>query len=984
MMKTLSKFFNLSFVVIGLLLLSGCNNDDDNNGGGGPGPGDSELSGDITEDTTLDPSVTYTITGVTQVQDGVTLTIPAGTEIVSEVSSSPADAYYLAVLQGGSIDIQGTPSDPVIMRSNGNAGSWGGLVICGNATTTAGANAIAEVGGLSYGGNNDTDDSGSINYLIIRDAGAQINPTSQYNGLSLYAVGSQTSITNVGIINGADDGIEFFGGTVDASNIYLENNQDDAIDWTEGWDGTLSNSLVSNNNANFSTAVEADGQNNNPKLINLTAISATGGTGIQIKNDSGATIEGLTMTGFDNDVTLDFPDGAPVANLRIFEETGGDEISYSINSEGVAVDSEGDPVVFATSPTNAGDFGWATDPNIGDDNVLPTNITTDLQLDPSIQYRIIGASLVNNGATLTIPAGTEIVSDSGTANYLAVLQGGDIEIGGTALNPVVMRSSDGGDWGGLLICGNATTTAGVNAIAEVGGLVYGGNDDMDDSGSVEYLILRNTGAQINADSQFNGLSLYAVGSETTIDNVAVIDGKDDGIEFFGGTVNATNFYAENIQDDAVDWTEGWNGTLSTVLVSNTIANFSTAIEADGENNNPTINNFTAISSTGGTGIQIKNDSGATINGITMTGFDNDATLDFPDGAPVSNLKLFDQDGDEIVYSIDGNGEAVDSEGDPVVFASSNTNASNFAWATDDIDGGQLPANITGELTLDAGLIYTISGAVLVNDGAILNIPAGTEIVSDAGTANYLAVLKGGKINITGSAADPVVMRVEGNQGNWGGLLICGNATTTAGVDAIAEVGGLVYGGTDDEDDSGSIDYLVLRNTGAQINADSQFNGLSLYAVGSETVISNVAVVDGLDDGIEFFGGTVSATNFYAQNIQDDSVDWTEGWNGTLTNTFVKLTIANYSTAIEADGENNNPTLVNFTAETDVAGIGIQIKNDSGCTITGLTLSGFNPQFDFADGAPLSNCIVDGANADETANYNTSETVEADFDWVPAN
>ena len=172
---------------------------------------------------------------------------------------------------------------------------------------------------------------------------------------------------------------------------------------------------------------------------------------------------------------------------------------------------------------------------------------------------------VASGVTLTIPAGTQMVANGGNDNYLAILQGGQIDIQGTAADPVVMRSS-GGAWGGLLLCGNATTTAGTNVTAEVAGLVYGGTDDADSSGSIEYLILRDAGAQINADSQYNGLSLYAVGSGTTIDNVAIINGTDDGIEFFGGTVSASNIYLENNEDDAIDWTEGWNGTLSTAYV----------------------------------------------------------------------------------------------------------------------------------------------------------------------------------------------------------------------------------------------------------------------------------------------------------------------------------------------------------------------------------------------------------------------------------
>ncbi|MEB3347650.1 hypothetical protein U6A24_19390 [Aquimarina gracilis] len=602
----------------------------------------------------------------------------------------------------------------------------------------------------------------------------------------------------------------------------------------------------------------------------------------------------------------------------------------------------------------------------GNPDELSGIITANLTLDPSIQYKITGTVTVASGVTLTIPAGTEIVSETGTDKYLAILKGADIDIQGTATNPVIMRSNgQAGAWGGLVICGDATTTEGTDAVAEVGGLIYGGTNDTDSSGNIDYLIIRDAGAQINADSQFNGLTLYAVGSGTTIDNVGIINGTDDGVEFFGGTVSVTNIYLENNEDDAVDWTEGWNGTLTNGYVTNTISDFSTAIEADGVNNNPTLVNFTAISSTGGTAIQLKNDSGATINGLTLTGFDT--SFDFRDSAPASNLQIDGADADT----------AADA-----VFSSSSTNASLFAWVINAGSGSDtlLPATISSDLTLEASVEYIVNGPVLVSNGATLTIPAGTRIVSESGTANYVAVLKGASINIQGTMTDPVVM--ESNDGAaWGGLLICGNATTTEGVDAIAEVGGLVYGGNVDNDNSGNINYLILKNTGAQINADSQFNGLTLYAVGSETTISNVAVIGGSDDGVEFFGGTVSVTNFYAENLEDDAVDWTEGWNGTLTNAFVNITIADFSTAIEADGVNNNPTLVNFTAVSTMGGTGIQIKNDSGCTINGLTLTGFDTQFDFRDSAPASNLQADGANADEATSYTTSTTEAADFAWA---
>ena len=636
-MKTLSKF--LSFLFITGLLSTSCSSDDDTTSN--PNPVDpSELNGIINEDLTLDPSVEYKITGTVTVAQGATLTIPAGTEIVSNVGVE----NYLAVLKGADIDIQGTATNPVIMRANGQAGAWGGLVICGDATTTEGTDAIAEVGGLIYGGTNDADSSGNIDYLIIRDAGAQINADSQFNGLTLYAVGSGTTIDNVAIINGTDDGVEFFGGTVSVTNIYLENNEDDAVDWTEGWNGTLTNGYVTNTIVDFSTAIEADGVNNNPTLVNFTAISSTGGTAIQIKNDSGATINGLTLTGFDT--SFDFRDSAPASNLQI---------------DGADADTA-DDAVFSSSSTNASLFAWVIDAGIGSGNVLPATISSDLTLDASVAYEISGPVLVSNGATLTIPAGTTITSESGTANYLAVLKGASIDIQGTMTNPVVMESNDGEAWGGLLICGDATTTEGVDAIAEVGGLVYGGTNDADNSGTINYLVLKNTGAQINADSQFNGLTLYAVGNGTTITNVAVIGGSDDGVEFFGGTVNLTNFYAENLEDDAVDWTEGWNGTLTNAFVNITIADFSTAIEADGVNNNPTLVNFTAVSTTGGTGIQIKNNSGATINGLSLTGFDTQ--FDFRDSAPASNLQADGADANEAT-----------------TYSTSTTTAADFAWAT---------------------------------------------------------------------------------------------------------------------------------------------------------------------------------------------------------------------------------------------------------------------------------------------------------------
>ncbi|WP_282016478.1 hypothetical protein [Marinifilum flexuosum] len=621
----------LGLLILAMPILSSCSDSDDPIIPVDPvleALANGELAGKLPESVTL-TAARYNLTGAFTVPEGVTLTIPAGTQIIADTAGTEV---FIGVLMGGKININGTSSNPVIMSSeNGNPGDWGGLTICGKATTTAGANAEAEVGGFIYGGNNDADNSGSINYLVIKGTGAQINPESQYNGVSFYAVGSATTVKNVAVINGSDDGVEFFGGTVSVENLFLQNNEDDAIDWTEGWNGTVKNAYVEHTIEGFSTVVEADKDNKNPKIENLTAVSTVGGTALQFKKQSGATITGLSLTGYTT--ILDMKDDGPLSNVII---------------EGVEADGLKSYAGAATVDVSGWDWTDTTPVDgvnaLVDGGTLNGLLSSSATLNADTEYKLTGSFIIGDGATLTIPAGTKIIADAaGTEVYIAVLMGGKININGTADNPVVISSADAnpGDWGGLTICGKATTTAGENAEAEVGGFIYGGTTDNDNSGSINYLVIKGTGAQINSESQYNGVSLYAVGSETTIENVAVINGADDGIEFFGGTVSASNLYLENNEDDSVDWTEGWNGKVTNAYISHTIEGFSTVFEGDKVNNNPQFENITAISTVGGTALQFKKQSGGSITGLYLDGYDVD--LDMKDEASenenVNNVQI---------------------------------------------------------------------------------------------------------------------------------------------------------------------------------------------------------------------------------------------------------------------------------------------------------------------------------------------------------
>ncbi len=607
MKKTLLKVFGLLFLAS--VAMTSCKDDDD--------PTENEktieniekgvLSGTLEEDYTLDAYTAYNLTGYLIVDNGATLTIPAGTQITAAAGGTDV---YIAIMMGAKIEINGSASSPVVMSSpNAEPGDWGGLTICGKGITTEGENVTAEVGDFKYGGTDSTDDSGSISYLVIKGTGAQINTESQYNGVSFYAVGSGTSVSNVAVINGSDDGVEFFGGAVSATNLFLQNNEDDAIDWTEGWSGSVTNAYVEHTIEDFSTVLEADGVNNNPTITNLTAVATTTGTALQFKKNSGATITGLSLTGYST--SIDMKDDGSLENVIIEDETADTTKSYNA-----------DPTVDPSSWT------WI-DAELVEVEELTGNVTGDVTLDASVTYRLTGSYIVQDGASLTIPAGTKIHADNGgTDVYIAVLMGGEIYINGSSDNPVVIASDLGqpGDWGGLTICGKGVSTSGTDVEAEVGGFIYGGTDNTDNSGSVTNLVIIGTGAQINEESQYNGVTLYTVGSGTTLENIAVFNGADDGIEFFGGAAEVTNMYVEDCEDDAIDWTEGWSGSITNTYIKHTIEDFSTAFEGDKANNNPVFTNVTAISTTGGTALQFKKQSGATITGLHMEGYDIDLDM----------------------------------------------------------------------------------------------------------------------------------------------------------------------------------------------------------------------------------------------------------------------------------------------------------------------------------------------------------------------
>ncbi len=293
----------------------------------------SDFKGDVKsgEKVTLDASKVYKLTGGVHVKDGGQLIIPAGTRI----ESTGGTAAYVTVEQGGKIFANGTASAPVIFTSPAaTPGSWGGIVIAGKAPINKGTSASAEVGNTTYGGTVPNDNSGSLNYVRIEYSGALFSGEKEFNGLSLFAVGNGTTISNISILNGADDGIEFFGGTVNVSNIISVGNEDDAFDWTEGYKGTATN-IYAKRRANGigNRGIEADNSSNNhdadprsnPTIKNATFIGAAGGEsdGIKLRVGTYATIDNVVLSNwatglnFEHDATVSYFNGTgKITNVK--------------------------------------------------------------------------------------------------------------------------------------------------------------------------------------------------------------------------------------------------------------------------------------------------------------------------------------------------------------------------------------------------------------------------------------------------------------------------------------------------------------------------------------------------------------------------------------------------------------------------------------------------------------------------------------------
>ena len=302
-----------------------------------------------------------------------------------------------------------------------------------------------------------------------------------------------------------------------------------------------------------------------------------------------------------------------------------------------------------------------------DDNVcvLSGVITENFTMTADNVYLLRGGVFIGDDLsqnTLIIEPGTTIYGESNSDGMLIVRRNAKILAEGTVDEPIVFTSSKNlgsrtrGDWGGLILNGNAPINSCgdqefCEAQGEGGTGLYGGNDPDDDSGVLKYVRIEFAGTLVSPDNELNGLALQGVGANTTLDFIQIHMNADDGVEFFGGNANIKHLVVSGVGDDALDWTDGWQGNAQYVVLQQHLDAGDNGIEADnnGENNivtpmsNPTLANMTIIGSGGASsdiGALLREGTGAFIANSLIYGW-GDASLDVDGDATWANADLGD-------------------------------------------------------------------------------------------------------------------------------------------------------------------------------------------------------------------------------------------------------------------------------------------------------------------------------------------------------
>ncbi len=282
---------------------------------------------------------------------------------------------------------------------------------------------------------------------------------------------------------------------------------------------------------------------------------------------------------------------------------------------------------------------------------------------------------------------------------------------------------------------------------------------------------------------------------------------------------------------------------------------------------------------------------------------------------------------------------------------SGTISTNTTWTCDHIYELRASADGSGPVFVAAGTVLTIQPGTLVRGqvrdgtrscagGAMAGMTCTSDAMCTGGTCMTaqqgvaLVVTRGARLDAVGTAERPIVFTSSNTgsataprAGDWGGVVLLGSAPTNFGageptIEGLPPTsGGGAYGGADAASNCGHLSYVRIEYAGFVFGRNNELNGLTVGGCGTGTQLDHVQVYKGLDDGIEFFGGSVNAHHLVVVATGDDSLDWDFGFTGNVQFFIAQQrNVSGEDRCIEADNHPtaydnaplSNPNVYNFT------------------------------------------------------------------------
>ena len=822
-------------------------------------------AGNITSNTTWYSDTIYTLDGYVYVKNNATLTIQAGTIIKGGLSARKST---LIITRNGMINAQGTENSPIVFTSSSNVGSrapgdWGGIVILGKAiinrptdcSTCPGATVAAGETGIQnaiegdldntggdglYGGTDNNHNAGILRYVRLEYGGVVITPGNEINGLTMGGLGKATQIDHIQVTQANDDGFEWFGGNVDGKYLVSNRNIDDDFDtdfgftgkiqfgicmrdsnWYDIGSGPTTNGFESDNDGSGTEAQPFT----DPTFSNMTIIGPlANGTVLSTSTSfqNGLRLRRNSSTSVFNSVVMGWADGLFIDGARSGNKHQNDTLLFKNN-----ILAGNLRAVNNSSLPNAGSartkiYSQANDSILSASGVLtaPFNYTNPNYMPATGSPALSGASFT--GAK---------ISDA-------------------FFTPTSYRGAVGGSndwtkcWCNFNPQNSAYTTAPVNNMP----ITYDAGKDSTICSSKSLVIGQSlTGPYKYSWTPSTGLSSATAARPTASPSV-------------------TTKYYGTIMDSV-------SGCMMMDSITITVTPTPTA-------------NFTFAAGSGGT-INFTNSS---TNATTYSwNFGNGQT-----STTASPSNTYTANGTYNVSLTAISGTCTNSINKLVTVTGVN---SPFKAVTGDITANTIWFRDT---------IYTMNGYVYVKNGATLTIQSGT-IIKGGANKGTLIITRNGNINANGTRNQPIVFTSDkaiGSRapGDWGGIVIlgkaiinrptdcstCPGATVAAGETGIQNAiegdldntgGDGLYGGTDDNHNSGIIRYVRIEFGGVVITPGNEINGLTMGGVGKSTQIDHVQVTQSNDDGFEWFGGNVNGKFLISNRNVDDDFDTDFGFTG---------------------------------------------------------------------------------------------------------